>query len=149
MILLTTISAERARKGKVHTYDITNNTPHLHHHEPIHILEGKFHNAFLVYYQHPVKTNRLAKSKCYNECVFHKYLWLTITLFLIVDSKYACHNLTSTFKYFCLSTWEVSIYAFPLVLPSFLALTILPIPTHSPPPFSLSLSLSISPQPKN
>lgn len=62
MILLINISAERARKGKVHTYDITNNTPHLHHHEPIHILAGKFHNASLAYYQHPVKTNRLPKS---------------------------------------------------------------------------------------
>ena len=53
MILLTTISAERARKGKVHTYDTTNNTPHLHHHEPVHILEDKFCNAFLLYSPHP------------------------------------------------------------------------------------------------
>ena len=29
------------------------NILHLHHHEPIHILDYKFRNAFLVYSPHP------------------------------------------------------------------------------------------------
>ena len=35
------------------TCDITSSIVHLHHHEPVHILENKFRNAFLVYSPHP------------------------------------------------------------------------------------------------
>ena len=33
--------------------ETTSNILHLHHHEPIHILDYKFRNAFLMYSPHP------------------------------------------------------------------------------------------------
>lgn len=41
------------RKQNKLTYDIQDSILHLHHHAPAHIPEDKFHNVFLMHFQHP------------------------------------------------------------------------------------------------
>lgn len=44
---------KKEREGECATCDTISSILHLHHHELIHTLKGKFHNVFLVYCQRP------------------------------------------------------------------------------------------------
>ena len=52
-VCMHTVDSNMERERERETCDTTSSILHLHHHEPVHILEDKFRNTFLVYSPHP------------------------------------------------------------------------------------------------